>query len=124
MLVGRRIGRMVRRAHWAVWFGMAAIVLPMLSLAPYLASGTEAARARNSLVLDGSIDATALWYEAWAYYRRGLPEWYLWWGNNPFDYEQSWSVRTLAGVSLSLAQRGAIVQGVQPRIHVPEGAGA
>ena len=22
-----------------------------------------------------------------AYYRRGLPEWYLWWGNNPFTYE-------------------------------------
>jgi hypothetical protein len=50
----------------------------------------------------------------WDYYRRGLPEWYLWWGNNPFDYERSIAVRSLAPVSRSLAQLGAIVQGVQP----------
>ena len=124
MLVGRRSGRVVRHIHWATWLGVAAIVLPLLSFAPYLASGTEAARARNSLVLDGSIDATALRYKAWAYNRRGLPEWYLWWDNNPFDHEQSWSVRTLAGVSRSLAQLGAIEPGVQPHIHVSEGAGA
>lgn len=53
----------------------------------------------------------------WDYYRRGLPEWYLWWGNNPFDYERSAAVRTLASLSRPLAQMGAIVQGVQPHAH-------
>jgi hypothetical protein len=53
----------------------------------------------------------------WDYYRRGLPEWYLWWGNNPFDYERSIAVRSLAPLSRSLAQVGAIVEGVQPHAH-------
>ena len=291
MLVGPGLGRAMRRIHWATWLGVAMIVLPLLSLTPYVVSGTEAARARNSLVLDESADASVEWspssmpksflvdhgpvdpkfvevalrlrlaelptdwdravaisrhllgsaptlrdepiqsdlrttyqritvngdgycvdfvqtfsaiataagmpmrswafsfdgfggdghilpeiwnrqagvwqlldvfnnayftiagkplsardfraamlsgrgtmqmhkldpaarpgyiYEdkAWAYYQRGLPEWYLWWGNNPFDYEHSWSIRTLSPLSRSLAQLGAIVQGVQPHIHV------
>jgi hypothetical protein len=61
----------------------------------------------------GYVDDSKLW----DYYRRGLPEWYLWWGNNPFDYEQAVAVRTLAPVSRSMAQLGAIVQGVQPHAH-------
>lgn len=52
--------------------------------------------------------------KAWSYFHAGLPEWYLWWGNNPFAYEQAASVRWLSPVSRSLAQLGAIVQGVQP----------
>ena len=291
MLVGPGLGRAIRRIHWVTWLGVAMIVLPLLSLAPYLASGIELARARNSLVVDGSIDAADHWsasdsprdflvdrapahpmfvevakrlqlaelptdwdravaisrhllgsaptlrdgpiqsdlrttyqritvngdgycvdfvqtfsaiataagmpmrswafsfdgfggdghilpeiwnrqagvwqlldvfnnayftiagkplsacdfraamlsgrgtmqmhkldpaarpgylYEdkAWAYYQRGLPEWYLWWGNNPFDYEHSWSIRTLSPLSRSLAQLGGMVQGVQPHIDV------
>jgi hypothetical protein len=53
----------------------------------------------------------------WAYYRRGLDEWYLWWGNNPFDQENAALVRGLTPLSRSLAQLGAIAQGVQPRAH-------
>lgn len=56
--------------------------------------------------------------KAWAYYRRGLSEWYLWWGTNPFTYEQSWSVRHFSPLSRSLAQVGAMVQGVHPHVHV------
>lgn len=48
------------------------------------------------------------------YYQRGLQEWYLWWGNNPFDYEDAQAVRWLYPVSRPLAQLGGIVQGVQP----------
>jgi hypothetical protein len=48
------------------------------------------------------------------YYRRGLPQWYLWWGNNPFDYEDAEAVRWLYPVSRPLAQLGGIAQGVQP----------
>lgn len=48
------------------------------------------------------------------YYQRGLQEWYLWWGNNPFDYEDAEAVRWLHPVSRPLAQLGGIAQGVQP----------
>jgi hypothetical protein len=56
--------------------------------------------------------------KAWDYYRRGLPEWYLWWGTNPFSYEQASSVRLLSPLSRALAQLGAMAQGVHPHIHV------
>jgi hypothetical protein len=49
------------------------------------------------------------------YYRRGLQEWYLWWGNNPFDYEDAEAVHWLHPLSRPLAQLGGIAQGVQPR---------
>jgi hypothetical protein len=48
------------------------------------------------------------------YYLRGLQEWYLWWGNNPFDYEDAEAVRWLHPISRPLAQLGGIAQGVQP----------
>ncbi|HMC14135.1 MAG TPA: transglutaminase domain-containing protein [Albitalea sp.] len=290
MLVARRIARAARRRHWALWLGAAAVVLPLLSLLPYMLSGTEAARARNSLVLDDAADANVDWTppqvppgflvdhvpadpvfvaiaqrlhlaelptdwdravaisrhllgssptlpggaiqadlqttyrriigtgdgycvdfvqsfsaiagaagmpirswafsfdgfgghghilpeiwnrqtgewqmldlfnnayfttadkplsarefraamlagrdirmhrldpvarpgyiheeKAWDYYRRGLPEWYLWWGNNPFSYDQAASVRMFSPLARSLAQLGAMVQGVHPHIHV------
>ena len=47
----------------------------------------------------------------WDYYRAGLNEWYLWWGNNPFSYEQAAPVRWLSPVSRSLAQLGAVALG-------------
>jgi transglutaminase-like putative cysteine protease len=51
------------------------------------------------------------------YYRRGLREWYLWWGNNPFTYEGGSPYRWLLPVSRPAAQLTAIVEGVQPRIR-------
>ena len=48
------------------------------------------------------------------YYVAGLDEWYLWWGNNPFSYENAPAVQALSPVSRPLAQLGAIAQGVQP----------
>jgi hypothetical protein len=56
--------------------------------------------------------------KAWEYFRKGLDEWYLWWGNNPFDYERAAAVRWFSPVSRSLAQLGAIAQGVLPRPHL------
>jgi hypothetical protein len=49
------------------------------------------------------------------YYLKGIDEWYLWWGNNPFSYEGSAAVRLLSPVARPLAQAGAIVQGVHPK---------
>ncbi len=56
--------------------------------------------------------------KAWQYYRNGRHEWYLWWDEQAFAYDQSWAVRSFEGHSRSLAQMGAIVQGVHPRIRI------
>lgn len=53
-----------------------------------------------------------------AYYRRGLREWYLWWGNNVFQYDANAFVRGLSGISRSLEQLAGIAAGVHPRIRV------
>lgn len=55
--------------------------------------------------------------KAWDYYRRGLPEWYMWWGNNVFTYERSLLVHTFSTVSRPLEQLGGIVQGVTPPLR-------
>jgi teichuronic acid biosynthesis glycosyltransferase TuaC len=56
--------------------------------------------------------------KAWDYYRRGLPEWYMWWGNNVFNYDRALLVRALGGISRSLEQMGGILQGVHPTIRI------
>ncbi len=59
------------------------------------------------------------------FYLRGLDEWYLWWGNNVFDYERAGLVQVLGPLSRSLEQLGGIAQGVHPRIRVlPDAANA
>lgn len=56
--------------------------------------------------------------KAWDYYRRGLPEWYLYWGNNVFTYERAFLVQSFANLSRSLEQFGGIAQGVSPGIRI------
>ncbi|HAL39713.1 MAG TPA: transglutaminase [Polaromonas sp.] len=54
----------------------------------------------------------------WAWYRRGLPEWYMSWGNNVFTYDRALLVRTFSGTSRSLEQLGGIAQGVFPQVSL------
>ncbi|MDO9195008.1 MAG: glycosyltransferase [Rhodoferax sp.] len=56
--------------------------------------------------------------KAWDYYRRGLPEWYMWWGNNVFTYDRAPLVRTFSGVSRSLEQLGGVAEGVFPGVAI------
>ena len=56
--------------------------------------------------------------KAWDYYRRGLPEWYMWWGNNVFSYDRDPLVETMGSVSRSLEELGGIADGVHPAINV------
>lgn len=56
--------------------------------------------------------------KAWDYYRRGLAEWYMWWGNNEFAYDRSPLVRLFAGISRSLEQLGGIAEGVSPKLQI------
>lgn len=51
------------------------------------------------------------------YYRRGVDEWYLWWGNAVYRYDASWAVRTLGPLSRSAEQLVAIATGVHPRMR-------
>ena len=52
------------------------------------------------------------------YYRRGAPEWYMWWGNAVFSYYAHPLVRAAAQVSRSLANVVAVVVGLQPEMRI------
>lgn len=54
------------------------------------------------------------------YYRRGADEWYLWWGNNVFEYDGNPVVSLFSVPSRSLGQLSAIAVGVYPPIRVLE----
>jgi len=54
------------------------------------------------------------------YYRRGASQWYLWWGNNVFEYDGDPIVSLLSKPSRSLGQLSAIAVGVFPPIRVLE----
>jgi len=55
---------------------------------------------------------------AWDYYRRGIPEWYMWWGNNVYSYDRAALVVSLGHVSRSLEELGGIAEGVHPMVNV------
>lgn len=57
------------------------------------------------------------------FYRRGLAEWYLWWGTTPFSYDQALLVRAFGAIHRSVEQIGGILQGVHPGFRVLEEAG-
>ncbi len=59
-------------------------------------------------------------YEAKAldYYRRGVSEWYMWWGNAVFSYYANPLVQTAGWFSRMLAHVVAIVVGLQPKMQI------
>lgn len=77
-------------------------------------AGAPRVEAVEPLALTGFANAEA----AAKYYRRGLHQWYMWWGNAVFTYDDALLVRALGPVSRSLEQLGGIAQGVFPRIRV------
>jgi hypothetical protein len=52
------------------------------------------------------------------YYRRGLPEWYLWWGSAVQAMDTHPLVRLLAPLGRPLEQLAALAAGVHPRLRV------
>lgn len=52
------------------------------------------------------------------YYRRGLSQWYLWWGSNVFEYDANPAVRLAAPFGRPVEQLAGIAAGVHPRIRV------
>jgi hypothetical protein len=57
-------------------------------------------------------------HKALEYYRHGLPEWYLWWGNAVFAEDASPLARWAARLSGALGRLASILLGLQPRIRV------
>ncbi|MBX3636486.1 MAG: transglutaminase domain-containing protein, partial [Rubrivivax sp.] len=55
---------------------------------------------------------------AWSYYRRGLKQWYLWWGSDVVTYDTAPAVRLLRPLGRSLEQFAGVVSGVHPRMRV------
>jgi hypothetical protein len=59
-------------------------------------------------------------YKAIEYYEHGLPEWYMWWGNNVFEYDRSPVVRMLGQAHRALEQLGGVATGVYPGMRILE----
>src|ERR1043166_7134232 len=56
--------------------------------------------------------------EALDYYRRGTPEWYLWWGSNPLSYDQQPLVAGASQLGHLPEQVAAILTGTLPKFKV------
>lgn len=54
------------------------------------------------------------------YYRRGLPEWYLWWGNNVFEYDRAEVVKLASKAGRSVEQLVSVGAGLYPHIRILE----
>lgn len=52
------------------------------------------------------------------YYRRGLPEWYMWWGNNVFEYDRAALVQAFGRLHRVAEQLGGIAAGVHPGLRI------
>jgi Transglutaminase-like superfamily len=73
---------------------------------------------RPALLYPGARPGYAIEEKMWAWYRKGLPEWHMLWGNNVFSYDQALKVRGLGRVSRSLEQLEGIYLGVHPKINL------
>jgi hypothetical protein len=58
--------------------------------------------------------------KALEYYRRGIDQWYLVWGNAVMSYYANPLVRLLGGLSRTLAHGAAVVVGAQPGMRIYE----
>lgn len=70
------------------------------------------------LLHTGARPGYAIEEKMWAWYRKGLPEWHMLWGNNVFSYEAALKARGLGRVSRSLEQLEGIYLGVHPKISL------
>ena len=55
--------------------------------------------------------------KAWDYYRRGLAEWYVPWGNNVYAQDSAGLVPVFSGVSRAAEGLAAWLAGVQPEVR-------
>ncbi len=60
--------------------------------------------------------------KAWDYFKRGLPEWYMVWGNNVFSYDRAVAQFGVGRYSRSLEQLAGIAAGAYPPVKLLETA--
>jgi hypothetical protein len=91
--------------------------LSAMALHEALASGAplQTVRVRSDVRAGFPVEGKAL-----DFYRRGAGEWYMWWGTNVFEYDDSPVVRVLGRVHRAAEQLGGIVTGVHPRVRILE----
>ncbi len=70
------------------------------------------------LLYPGARPGYVIEEKLWDYYGRGLPEWYMFWGNNVFSYDRAMMARPLGRVSRSLEQLDAIAIGIYPPVNL------
>lgn len=58
--------------------------------------------------------------KAVAYYRKGMDQWYLWWGNDVFTTDADPVVDVFGKISRHAGQLAAIAEGVQARMRIVE----
>lgn len=71
-----------------------------------------------ALLYPGARPGYEIEEKMWAWYRRGLPEWYMLWGNNVFSYDKATMVLNLGQFSRSLEELKAITEGVYPHVSL------
>ena len=76
--------------------------------------------AENVEVVPISGDGTSFKTDQHAldYYRRGMDQFYLWWGNNVFSYDRHPIISRLSAISPAVGQMAAILIGIHPRIRI------
>jgi hypothetical protein len=95
---------------------------PMSAMAFRQALGSASAGFRLVPVKATSRPGFVFEHKALEFYRRGLPEWYMWWGNNVFEYDRAPLVRVLGQTHRALEQLGGVATGVYPHIRILESA--
>lgn len=73
---------------------------------------------RSALLYPGARPGYEYQDKLWAWYRQGLAEWYMVWGNNVFSYDYALRVRNLGRFSRAVEQLEAIMLGVYPHVSL------
>ena len=91
---------------------------PLSALALRSALVTRSPGLQLRPLFSGAPPGYAIESKAWAYFRRGLNEWYIPWGNNVFAQDSARAVRIFSGISRAGEGLGALVSGVSPSVRV------
>jgi hypothetical protein len=114
----RQLGRWQLVGIFNNYYFYETVGVPLSALEFRLAMKGHSKQLKLAPLYPGARVGWSMEAKAWDYYRRGLDQWYMWWGNNVYSYDRTFAVRVFSGWSRSLEQLGAIFAGVHPRINL------
>lgn len=88
----------------------------VLELRQYLGNGGTSSL--NVVPIDAEQFMFPSFEFALEYYRRGLEQAFMIWGDNVFTYDTHWAIRAAGGISRAAEQLTGISLGLQPRIMI------